>query len=242
MTAGATQRSAEPTALFTIGEVLNQLREEFPDVSPSRVRFYEEKGLVSPSRTPAGYRKYAEGDVERLRYVLRAKRDHYLPLDVIREHLDKIDRGLMPQISDVTPAVPKDAAQTPEGSQPPRAHRIELTGAELVEATGAEMSLLDALEEHGLVRPAPGGLYQEDAIAIVRAAVELGALGLEPRHLRPLRVAAEREVGLVEQVVQPELARPEGRDRAMDRAHQVSGVALTLHAALVRAGVNRMLD
>lgn len=238
MTAASQPAGAPGT--FTIGEVLKRLRGEFPEVTASRIRFYEDKGLVTPRRTAAKYRKYSEADVERLLYVLRAKRDHFLPLDVIREHLDKMDRGLMPTIQDVTPVVPPGAGEIPvePGVQPAR---VALTADEVIQATNADVRLLNGLEEHGLVRPDASGLYRDDAIAIIRAAVALRELGLEPRHLRPLRVSAERTVGLVERVVTPELSRSEGKDRAMDQADTITGIALTLQTALVRAGVNQML-
>jgi DNA-binding transcriptional MerR regulator len=230
---------------MSIGEVLATLRPEFPDVTISKIRFLEEQGLVEPDRSPAGYRKFTHADVERLRYVVAVQRDHYLPLRVIREHLDALDRGLDP------PALPGGGPRVPRlvgDSAPAGPERFErgpdlrLSRDELVAAAPVEPALLDALESYGLIAPAQGtGSYDAEAVTIARAAVELGRFGIEPRHLRTFKMAAEREAGLVEQVVAP-LRRqrgPEAVGRAEEASREVAALCLRLHAALVKSTLDR---
>jgi DNA-binding transcriptional MerR regulator len=230
---------------MSIGEVLAALRPDFPDLAISKIRFLEEQGLVEPERSPAGYRKYSHEDVERLRYVLAVQRDHYLPLRVIREHLDALDRGLEPPaLPGGPPRVPRlvgDLATTgPERFE--RGPDLRLTRDDLIEAAPVEPALLDDLESFGLVSPVPGtGGYDAEAVTVVRAAVELARFGIEPRHLRSFRVAAEREAGLVEQVVAP-LRRqrgPEAAGRADEALREVASLCLRLHASLVKTTLDR---
>jgi len=230
---------------MSIGEVLAQLHGEFPDITISKIRYLEGEGLVEPERTPAGYRKFTHADVERLRYVLAVQRDHYLPLRVIREHLDAIDRGLDP------PALPGGAPRVPRlvgdsvTSGPERfapGPDLRLSRADLIEAAPADEELVAALESFGILVPVPGtGQYDAEAVTITRAAVELARFGIEPRHLRPFRTAAEREAGLVEQVVAP-LRRqrgPEAGGRADEAGREVAALCLRLHAALVKTALDR---
>jgi len=228
---------------MSIGEVLEALRADFPDVSISKIRFLEAEGLVEPERTPSGYRKFAHADVERLRYVLRCQREQYLPLKVIREHLDAMDRGLEPPGAGGTPQVPPivvrgdgpDAAAF-AGDQPD----LRLTRAELLHAADIDEEVLASLETFGLVRPRPGSApYDADAVLIARTAGELAAYGVEPRHLRAFRTAADREIGLVEQVVAPlRRSRDAGaHGRAEEAIAQMAALSVRLHAALIRAGL-----
>lgn len=229
---------------MSIGQVLSALREDFPDVTVSKIRFLETEGLVEPQRAPSGYRRFTHDDVDRLRYVLTAQRDHYLPLKVIRDHLDAMDRGLEPAAPLSRPRAPR-----PVGDGPPSAGDLRreadmlLTRSELIEDAGATEALLAALEGHGLVSAARPGYYDADALTVVRVCAELAEFGLEPRHLRPVRTAADREVGLVEQVVGPMLSRrsSDGRGRAEDAAAEIAALSLRLHTALVRAGVRAVL-
>ncbi|MDQ1289301.1 MAG: hypothetical protein QG622_2867 [Actinomycetota bacterium] len=230
---------------MSIGEVLALLRPDFPDVTISKIRFLEDQGLVDPGRTPSGYRKFTHGHVERLRYVLAVQRDHYLPLRVIREHLDALDRGLDP------PALPSGGPSGPRlvgGSLPSGPDRFEhggdlrLTRAELISTAPVDPDLLDDLESFGLLAPAPGtGHYDAEAVTISRAASELSRFGIGPRHLRGFKVAAEREAGLVEQVVTPlrGLRGPEAAGRADEAAREVAALCLRLHAALVKSSLDR---
>jgi hypothetical protein len=176
------------------------------------------------------------------------QRNHYLPLKVIGEHLDAIDRGLEPPPRAGRPHAPSVVAGAdPDGSgdaAPPVEERVLLTRDELVQDTGDPVALLRALESHGLVRAQPGsGMYDADALAVVQLALELGEYGLEPRHLRAFRTAADREVGLVEQVVTPMLHHRggEGQPRADDTARALAALTVRLHTILVRAGVRAVL-
>jgi DNA-binding transcriptional MerR regulator len=230
---------------MSIGEVLASLRPEYPDVTISKIRFLEEQGLVEPERSPAGYRKFTHEHVDRLRYVLSVQRDHYLPLRVIREHLDALDRGLdPPALPGGGPRAPRLVGDTVTAGPDRFGHGtdLRLTRDELVAAAPVEPALLEALESFGLVTPAPGtGSYDAEAMTIARAAAELGRFGIEPRHLRSFKVAAEREAGLVEQVVTP-LRRqrgPEAAGRADEVAREVAALCLRLHAALVKSALDR---
>ncbi|MFD7924151.1 MerR family transcriptional regulator [Streptomyces sp. NPDC059740] len=230
--------------LVSIGTVLGLLREEFPDVTISKIRFLEAEGLVEPRRTPAGYRKFSTEDVERLARILRMQRDHYLPLKVIKEHLDALERGEsvpLPALATSATSLAEDAGEeAPEtdvaGEQAvtDRIGRYELlAAAEVGEGQLAEW------ESYGLLTPSAEGDYGVEAVTIARLVVELGRFGLEPRHLRAVRAAAEREAGLVEQVVAP-LRRhrnPETRVRAEETVRELASLSVRLHAALVQAAL-----
>jgi DNA-binding transcriptional MerR regulator len=208
-------------AFMSIGEVLGQLRGEFPDVTISKIRFLEAEGLIEPQRTSSGYRKFSRDDVGRLRYVLGAQRDNYLPLRVIKEHLEAIDRGLQPSAtSQGSPLVARAPAEVDGLPGPddflPEASELRLSRQELIDAAGLEPDQLTQIEGFGLVAPGPGGHYDGDALVIVKTVAEMSRFGLEPRHLRSFRTTAEREIGLVEQVVSPLVRQrnPEARGRA----------------------------
>jgi DNA-binding transcriptional MerR regulator len=228
---------------MSIGEVLGQLRPDFPDVTISKIRFLEDQGLVEPDRTPAGYRKFDHDDVERLRYVLSVQRDHYLPLRVIRDHLDALDRGLEPPVSGSGPRAPRLVGPSSQPAGEPRpAPELRLTREQLCAAAEVDAALLAALESHGLVAPRPGtATYDGGAVLVARTAGELAAFGIEPRHLRAFRAAADREAGLVEQVTTP-LRRQRGTEaaaRAEEVSREVAGLCVRLHAALVKAALER---
>jgi DNA-binding transcriptional MerR regulator len=198
--------SAEPArAYLGIGEVIAQLRAEFPDVSVSKIRFLESAGLIRPARTPSGYRKFGAADVDRLRYILTVQRDQYLPLRVIKDQLDS-DRP----------------APGP------------LTRRELLEEAGIDEATLADLEEFGLVRRS-GRQYAPEALEAVRAVAALSRYGVQARHLRVLRASAERETELIEQVVAPIMRQrsPGARDRASQAARDIASLVLAVHAALV---------
>jgi DNA-binding transcriptional MerR regulator len=231
-------------AFLSIGEVLAQLRPEFPDVTISKIRFLEAEGLIEPERTPSGYRKFSREDVARLRYVLSAQRDQYLPLRVIKAHLEAIDRGLEPPESPGTgPQVPR-ALVAADGLPGPDTFgrdtsELRLSRDELVDAAGVEPAQLSQLEQFGLVAARPGGFYDGDALVIAKTVAEMSRFGLEPRHLRAFRAAADREVGLVEQVVAPLVRQrnPEARARAEEVARELAALSVKLHATLVRSGL-----
>ena len=233
------------TSLMSIGEVLGELRPEFPDVTISKIRFLESEGLVEPARTPSGYRKFSHADVARLRYVLATQRDHYLPLRVIKDHLDALDRGLEPAaVPGERPRVPQIADRELPG---PRAlvseqTELRLPRSELAEAAGLADQLLGQIEGFGLIEavkgsPADRPRYDADALVVASAVAELATYGLEPRHLRAFRTAADRESDLMEQVVGPLLRQrsPQARARAEEVARELGAISLRLHTALVRA-------
>jgi DNA-binding transcriptional MerR regulator len=230
---------------FSIGEVLEQLRPDFPGLHISKIRYLETEGLVSPERTPAGYRKFSSDDVARLRYVLTAQREHYLPLKVIREHLDAMDRGLEPPELPVTgPQVPR-VVLSGDGMPSPEAFaaggpELRLSRAELVETAGIDDDLLQQLVDFGMVRLRPGTKYFDgDALVIAKAAGELASYGLEPRHLRAFKTAADREVGLVQQVSEPlRRQRDAGAQaRAEEAVREIAALSVKLHATLVKSGL-----
>ncbi|HET6627104.1 MAG TPA: MerR family transcriptional regulator [Nocardioidaceae bacterium] len=230
---------------MSIGEVLSLLRSDFPEVSISKIRFLEAEGLIEPERTPSGYRKFSQRDVERLRYVLTSQREHYLPLKVIKEHLDAIDRGLEPPpITGAGPQVPR-VVLAGDGYPPPDSFSSEpselrLSRAELLSAAEIGEEVLAQLETFGLVRPRLGSShYDGDALVIAKTAGELAAFGVEPRHLRSFKTAADREIGLVEQVVSPmQRARDaSAKARAEDTIKQMAALSVRLHATLVKSGL-----
>ena len=234
-----------PRAFMSIGEVLGQLRPDFADITISKIRFLEAEGLVEPERTASGYRKFSREDVSRLRYVLTAQRDHYLPLRVIKEHLDAIDRGLEPpSLGAAGPKVPR-ALVAAEGLPGPEAFlpdvsEIRLSRKELLQAAGLAPHQLDQLEQFGLLAPRPGGShYDGDALVVAKTVAEMARFGIEARHLRPFKSAAEREIGLVEQVVTPLVRQrnPEARARAEEVARELAALSVKLHATLVRSGL-----
>jgi len=217
-------------AYFGIGEVLAQLRAEFPDISVSKIRFLESEGLIQPARTPSNYRKFGPGDVARLRYILTAQRDEYVPLRVIKDRLDALDghqpAGQAPGPRAVPP-LPPDSGSGPL-----------LTRRELLDAAGLDEERLAELEDFGLVRRS-GRHYGQDALDAARAVVALGGYGVQARHLRAVRAAAERETSLIEQIVAPTLRQrsPGARERAGQTAREIAALALQLHAALVAAAL-----
>lgn len=227
---------SERSALMSIGEVLAELRTEFPDTTISKLRFLEAEGLVRPQRTQSGYRKYTWNDVARLRYVLTAQRDHYLPLRVIREHLERGgETGGWPRPALVTAGEPVTVNQAPA--------EVRLSRAELLARVGVDDSLLTSMEQHGLLAPRSGGWYDSDALTIAESVRDLSAYGLEPRHLRTYRSAADREVGLFAQLVAPLLrqAGPGAQARAAEAVRELTGLSRRLHTALVRAGLRQTL-
>jgi DNA-binding transcriptional MerR regulator len=218
-------------ALMSIGEVLAHLRSDFPDVTISKLRFLEAEGLVEPRRTQSGYRKYTWTDVNRLRFVLAAQRDQYLPLRVIREQLAAVDEG---------ERVDVPALREVGGPAPPVPAR--LSRAELLERSGLTEPALASLEQYGLVTGRGAG-YDADALTVAVLAAQLAEYGLEPRHLRPYRAAADREVGMFSQLVAP-LARqstPAARARAAETVRELAALSQRLQAALVRIGLRESL-
>ncbi|XRQ14992.1 MerR family transcriptional regulator [Actinomadura welshii] len=245
--------NAQPArSLMTIGDVLGLLRPEFPDITISKIRFLEAEGLVEPQRSPSGYRKFCDADVERLRFVLTAQRDHYLPLRVIRRHLEARDRGESVPPLGARPDGPADPAPGPQRRRPrtlvaadttAEDPAVRLTRRQLLDGAGIDEALLARLEEYGLVRRA-GAHYEGDALSIARAAAALGEYGFEVRHLRAVKAAADRQAGLIEQMVAPQLRRRSrgAHEQAAETAREIAALSVRLHAALVSAGLRESLD
>lgn len=212
-----------------IGEVVGSLRPEFPDVTLSKIRFLESEGLIAPRRTASGYRRYTVTDVERLRHVLRLQRDHYLPLKVIR---DQLDEGPHEGVDIAGPLLRAETFRPP-------AAPVRLTRPELVASSGLTETDLAQLEDFGLITPTSGGYFDDDSLLVATVAAELLSYGIEPRHLRAVRVAADREVGLIRQAASPfggrsgSARRPHGAETALDLA----ALLVRLHVALVRTGL-----
>ncbi len=227
-----------PAAKRSIGQVLPLLKNEFPDISISKIRFLESEGLVSPERAPSGYRRYAEADVERLRYILRMQRDHYLPLKVIRQNLEMMDRGLEPPRADASTGAPttRSTAElaTPDqslaaASKPKRS--MKLTRRELLQVSGLSEATLIELERQQMVVPRRGSIYYgREALTICVVARRLQEYGMDSRHMRAIKQAAEREAGLIEQAVRPYLATSPKPAKTL---HEVSQLVVHAHAAMI---------
>lgn len=223
---------------MSIGEVLAQLRPEFHDVTISKIRFLEDQGLIGPQRTASGYRKFAPVDVERLRFVLAQQRDNYMPLRVIRDYLDALDRGLDP------PPLPGGVQPGPRlvGLAGPDVRDVRLDRDDLARVTDLRPTTLAALEAAGLISANPHtGMFGAEAVQIGAAAAQLAAFGIEPRHLRAFKTAADREAGLIEQVVEPirHQRGPEASARAEEATRELAALCLRLHAALVKSAIER---
>jgi DNA-binding transcriptional MerR regulator len=229
---------------LTIGAVLEALAPDFPDISISKIRFLEAEGLLTPERTQSGYRTFSADDIERLRYILTAQRDRFWPLKVIREALDKLERGLEPApdgAASSRPRVPAGAGDPdlPAAADLARRGRLRLTDVELREAAGLDKPTFEALTTFGLLRPDSSGHFGDASLAVARAASALATYGVEPRHLRPFRTAADREIGLVQQIVSPVRGRGRGADSTgrRDPTPQILVECIALHTALVKAGL-----
>ncbi|MDQ6937734.1 MAG: MerR family transcriptional regulator [Actinomycetota bacterium] len=229
---------------FPIGEVLLQLRTDFPDITISKIRFLEAEGLIEPERKPSGYRMFAPSDVNRLRYVLTQQRDHYLPLRVIKEQLAALDRGARPPGPGGVPRAARLVLSDPPDADDFRLDpaQLRLTAQQLCHSTGLREDQLAELEQFGLVSSGPAGRYGDDALAIAQVVAELARFGLEGRHLRAFRSAADREVGLFTQVVGSvaKQRNSEARARAQDTVRELAALSVQLHAALVRAGLREV--
>lgn len=228
------------TPTMSIGSALSLLQQEFPAVSISKVRFLEDQGIVSPHRTPSGYRTYSQADIERLRFALAAQRDSYLPWAKIRERLDELDAGG----SGV--AAPGARVVTEDGELTHAVSRSRLSTEQLASAAGASVGLVDELTDAGLLTTDAGSKYHSGSVEIVRAAIELAEHGVQTRHLRAMRAAADRQIDLVDAIVAPVRSHRSGpssagsQAKAQTLASEVSESFGRLHSALLRAGVERL--
>ncbi len=238
-----------------IGQVVHILADEFDGVTVSKIRFLETQGLVNPERSDSGIRIFADDDLERLRYILRAQRDRFWPLRVIKEHLEQVERAAIypgsslwpsqPAAPDAEPATHTNAESaaapaTPAAGLPPRRRAVRVTPAVLRERTGLDTATYAALKSFGLLRVDTTGRHGVEDIEIAEQAAALARYGIEARHLRLFRVAADREVGLAEQVLEPLRRRRTRGAPGPDPEHVQADIvtrSLALHTALVQAGL-----
>jgi len=238
---------------MSIGAVLDLLRPEFADVTISKIRFLEAEGLVTPQRSASGYRRFTAYDCARLRYILTAQRDHYLPLKVIKTQLDAQPDGELPAAAGFAFATPRlvtitdqhdssiDGADTAAAVAPTH---VRLSREDLLERAGVDNEFLVALTKAGVVIPGRGGLFDEHDAVILQCAKAMADFGVEPRHLRAFRSAADRQSDLIAQIAGPvgKGGKSGARDRADDLAREVAALAITLHTALVKSAVRNVLD
>jgi DNA-binding transcriptional MerR regulator len=228
-------------AYLSIGEVLSKLRIDFSDITISKIRFLESEGLIEPQRTPSGYRKFTNSDLERLRFVLLAQRDQYLPLRVIKENLDALDRGLIPANTIGGVATPRLATQNGEIADLASDEQdLRLTRNEILSAAAISDEQLTEIESYGLIT-IRGRHYDADALTIAKTIVSISAFGIGARHLRAFKTAADREIGLVEQVTTPIRSQKgsEAKAKADEVEKEIASLSIKLHASLVRAGLHR---
>jgi DNA-binding transcriptional MerR regulator len=221
--------TAAKQRFLTIGTVCGMLKDDFPHISISKIRYLEDQGLLAPRRTQGGYRLFSEEDVERLETILRLQRDEFLPLRVIRQEL-----------------------ASPVGRDRKRRRAVGLTGeeheldlAELCERAGIDARLARELEEFGLLVPNTQGgekRYRESDAEIALACGQLARFGIAPRHLRSFRTAADREAGLIEQLVAPALrARsPERRRAGLEDLESLAQLAQELSRLLFWRALRRL--
>ncbi|WP_433621504.1 transcriptional regulator FtsR [Nocardia sp. CA-120079] len=265
---------------MSIGSVLDLLRPDFPDITISKIRFLEAEGLIRPERTPSGYRRFSIADCERLRFVLTAQRDQYLPLKVIKEQLEAIDSGAAtlgvreararahsgrngaPESGHAMPdseptatpaahhgartAAPRKLGVVPGEISPDELrfdHEIRLTRGDLLAEAEIDEKFLADLIRANLIIPGAAGFFDEDAVTLAKTAKAMAEFGLEARHLRAFKLAADREAALVAQIAAPiAKSRDAGaRARAEETVRELAALSLTLHTCLVKASVRSSL-
>jgi DNA-binding transcriptional MerR regulator len=234
---------------MSIGAVLDLLRPDFPDVTISKIRFLEAEGLVTPERTPSGYRRFTAYDCARLRFILTAQRDQYLPLKVIKAQLDAQADGELPQTGSaygVPRLVSVDAgsADGHDGLSGVAPTQVRLRREDLLARSGIDETLLTELVKAGVIKPGQAGFFDEHSVVIAQCAKALADYGVEPRHLRAFRSAADRQSDLIAQIAGPvvKAGKAGARDRADDLAREVAALAITLHTSLIKSAVRDVLD
>jgi len=223
----------------TIGEVINLLKSEFPELTVSKIRFLEGQGLIRPQRSASGYRIFTDEDIRRIEYVLREQRDHYLPLKVIKSKLTAWEHG-------------EESPVPPESGPPPEAYfaasGVSLTVEELMRSSGLSRAQADELVAHGLLEPVrlPDGteVFRDEDLVVAKAAHRLLDRGLEVRHLRTIRLAADRETDLLGQLAAPLLRHrnPDNQRRAAEILADCSQAATRVQGGQVRGRLRRLLE
>ena len=241
---------------FSIGEVLNVLKDMFPDVTVSKIRFLESEGLIQPERTASGYRKFTEDDIERLRFILRLQRDHFLPLKVIRERLDELDTQQTGagQSKLALDQLEASGVVDPKATLESGGTGASFSATELAHASGLDIEQIEELTAYRLLDPTeiregrdgaegePVLRYNEHDLEASKLCRALMDLGLEPRHLKVFRNAADRWADLADQVARP-LSRqrhPEARKAAQEKVREVVRVGSKLVRVLLREAVGPM--
>ena len=233
---------------MSIGAVLESLRPDFPDVTISKIRFLEAEGLVTPQRSGSGYRRFTAYDCARLRFILTAQRDHYLPLKVIKAQLDAQPDGALPETGS-SYGVPRLVRASDDGHDGVGVHdtaavapaQVRLSREDLLSRSGVDEELLGALVKAGVIKSGPGGFFDEHTVVTAQCAKALADYGVEPRHLRAFRSAADRQSDLIAQIAGP-VVKAGARDRADDLAREVAALAITLHTSLIKSAVRDVLD
>lgn len=220
---------------LAIGKVLALLKPEHPDISISKIRFLEAEGLITPDRAPSGFRRYSKADVERLRYILSAQRNNYLPLKVIKENLELIDQGIEPNHPE--PVEPPKAVQVePPATLGGQRPAVRLTREELLEQSGLPEASLIELERQGIIRLRRGTAYYGwEALTLAIVTVKFAPLGIEARQLRVVKAAADREVEFIALAASPYARRPQIARRA---TLEIAEVVMQAHAALLQVGLD----
>lgn len=237
---------------MSIGAVLDLLRGDFPDVTISKIRFLEAEGLVTPERTASGYRRFTAYDCARLRFILTAQRDQYLPLKVIKAQLDAQPHGELPQcgsayaVPRLVPVTdqPEATVQADAGVSGVAPTQVRLSREDLLARSGVHDELLGALVKNGVITTGAAGFFDEHSVVIAQCAKALADYGVEPRHLRAFRSAADRQSDLIAQIAGPvvKAGKTGARDRADDLAREVAALAITLHTSLIKSAVRDVLD
>ncbi|ORA22775.1 MerR family transcriptional regulator [Mycobacterium aquaticum] len=232
---------------MSIGAVLDLLRGDFPDVTISKIRFLEAEGLVTPERTASGYRRFTAYDCARLRFILTAQRDQYLPLKVIKAQLDAQPDGELPQSGSaygVPRLVAVEHADRAAAASAVAPTQVRLSREDVLARSGVEDEMLSALVKYGVITTGPGGFFDEHSVVIAQCAAALADYGVEPRHLRAFRSAADRQSDLIAQIAGPVVKADKAgaRDRADDLAREVAALAITLHTSLIKSAVRDVLD
>ncbi|WP_144207728.1 transcriptional regulator FtsR [Mycobacterium tilburgii] len=237
---------------MSIGAVLDLLRPDFPDVTISKIRFLEAEGLVTPQRAASGYRRFTAYDCARLRFILTAQRDHYLPLKVIRAQLDAQPDGELPpfgspygvpRLVSVTDSDLSTGHATAPDAAAVAPTRVRLSREEVLERSGVDDDLLTALLKAGVISRGTAGFFDEHTVVILQCARALSDYGVEPRHLRAFRSAADRQSDLIAQIAGPLIKADKAgaRDRADDLAREIAALAITLHTSLIKSAVRDVL-
>jgi len=225
---------------MTIGEVVDRLIAAYPDLSISKLRFLEDEGLISPERTPGGYRKFTQADLQRVELVLRLQKDHFLPLAVIREKLAEYDKGRIP-------AELRQSAVIAE----PVALPLDEAEATLVEdapsSLGVPVSFVRELAEFGLVEVTKGDHGDEISradVTIVHATWDLRRFGVEPRHLRMYETFADREAAFFSQILMPAFLHrtPETRQKLVETLNELTSLTDELKSRLLRRSLGRVFE